>query len=169
MSIRRPWAVQLPDRRQDGWIRRIGRRTRHHERVPVYVDKSLVIGDNELEWRFSSSGGPGGQHANRAATRVELLWDIAESPSLTDGQRNRLRRRLGDTARVVAEDTRSQHRNRTIAMERLGDLCREALKAPPKRRKPTKPSRRAKKRRLDAKRQRGRTKKLRRNPTRDDY
>ncbi len=137
--------------------------------MPVYVNQSLVIGDDELEWRFSTSGGPGGQHANRANTRVELLWDIAGSPSLTERQRNRLRRRLGDTARVVADDTRSQHRNRSIAMERLGELCRDALKAPPKRRKPTKPSRRAKQRRVDAKRKRGETKKLRRNPTRHDY
>ncbi|MDH4277853.1 MAG: alternative ribosome rescue aminoacyl-tRNA hydrolase ArfB [Acidimicrobiia bacterium] len=137
--------------------------------MPVYVDKNLVIADDELEWRFTSSGGPGGQHANRANTRVELLWDIAGSPSLTERQRNRLTRRFGETVRVVADDTRSQYRNRTIAMDRLGDLCRDALKAPPKRRTPTKPSRRAKQRRIDAKRQRGRTKKLRQNPTRNDY
>ncbi len=141
----------------------------HDEHVPVYVNQSLVIGDDELEWRFTSSGGPGGQHANRANTRVELLWDITASPSLTERQRNRLRRRFGDTARVVADDTRSQHRNRTIAMDRLGDLCRDALKAPPKRRKPTKPSRRARQRRIDAKRKRGRKKELRRKPTSDDY
>jgi ribosome-associated protein len=137
--------------------------------VPVFVNQSLVIGDDELEWRFSSSGGPGGQHANRANTRVELLWDIAGSPTLTERQRNRLRRRFGDAARIVADDTRSQYRNRAIAMERLGDACRDALKAPPKRRKPTKPSRRAKQRRIDAKRKRGQTKKLRQNPTSRDY
>lgn len=136
--------------------------------MPIHVNQSLVIGDDELEWRFTSSGGPGGQHANRANTRVELLWDIDGSPSLSERQRNRLRRRLGDTVRVVADDTRSQHRNRTIAMDRLGALCREALKAPPKKRKPTKPSRRAKQRRLDAKRQRSRTKKLRQSPTRHE-
>lgn len=137
--------------------------------MPVYVDKNLVIADDELQWRFTSSGGPGGQHANRANTRVELLWDIAGSPSLTERQRNRLTRRFGESARVVADDTRSQHRNRAIAMDRLGDLCRDALKAPPKRRKPTKPSRRAKQRRIDTKRQRSHTKKLRQNPSRHDY
>lgn len=134
----------------------------------MYVNQSLVISDDELEWRFTPSGGPGGQHANRSNTRVELLWDIAGSPSLSDRQRNRLRRRFGDTVRVVADDHRSQYRNRVTATERLGELCREALKAPPKRRKKTKPSRRAKQRRVDAKRQRGKTKKLRQAPRHED-
>ncbi len=140
----------------------------HHEDMPVYVNQQLVIGDDELEWRFTPSGGPGGQHANRSNTRVELLWDIAGSPSLTDSQRNRLRRRLGDTARVVADDHRSQYRNRVTAAERLGDLCREALKPPPRKRRATKPSRRAQQRRVESKRRKGQTKRLRRKPSLDD-
>jgi len=141
---------------------------RHDGRVPVHVNKRLVIPDAELEWQFTTSGGPGGQHANKASTRVELTWNIVESTVVSDRERARLRARLGDVARVVADDTRSQHRNRSIALDRLGERCRAALAPPPKKRTPTKPSRRAKQRRLDAKRRHAQTKRLRQRPGRDD-
>jgi ribosome-associated protein len=136
--------------------------------MPVYVSDQLLIGDDELEWRFTPSGGPGGQHANKANTRVELSWDLASSASLTERQRTRLRARLGDTVRVVADDHRSQYRNRMVAGERLAEMCRRALAPPPKPRKPTKPSRGARKRRLESKRRAGQTKRLRRKPGLDD-
>ena len=135
--------------------------------MPAYVTKSLVIPDGELEWKFTPSGGPGGQHANRSNTRVELTWELARSQSLTDGQRTRLRSRFGDTVRIVVDDHRSQHRNRDIAVERLAEMCRQALTARRKARKPTKPSRRAKQRRMDSKTRLSDKKKLRRKPKPD--
>ena len=136
--------------------------------MPVYVSDQLLIADDELDWRFTPSGGPGGQHANKANTRVELSWDITASAAVTERQRNRLRSRLGDTVRVVADDHRSQYRNRMVATERLAEMCRKALAPPPKARKPTKPSKGARKRRLESKRKAGQTKRLRRKPGLDD-
>ena len=82
----------------------------------------------ELSWRFSRSGGPGGQHANTADTRVEVRFDIAGSPSLGPRQRARLLERLGPEVRVVASDERSQARNRDLAQRRLADRLRDALR-----------------------------------------
>jgi ribosome-associated protein len=127
------------------------------------VKPGLVIPGAELEWRFTPSGGPGGQHANRSATRVEVRFDIAGSPSLSDQQRSRLRERLGDEVRVVADDERSQLRNRALASERLAGRLAAAL-AVERKRRPTRPSRGAKERRLQAKRRQSDRKAARRRP-----
>ncbi|MFL6040443.1 MAG: alternative ribosome rescue aminoacyl-tRNA hydrolase ArfB [Gaiellales bacterium] len=129
------------------------------------------IPPSELELRFSRSGGPGGQHVNTSSTRVELVFDLAGSPSLTDDEKQRatrrLRRRLDSEGRlrVVAQDERSQLRNRELAMRRMADLLREALAPPPPpRRRPTRPSRAKAAERIDDKRRAGVRKRLRRPP-----
>lgn len=129
----------------------------------------VVIPSEELTWRFSTSGGPGGQHANRSATRVELRFDAAASSALTEKQVERLARRLGSTVVVViASDTRSQWRNRQTARHRLSEIVAEALRpdAAPRRKTRRPPS--ADRRRIDDKKARGRTKELRRKPPPDD-
>ncbi len=130
------------------------------------VSSRLVIPDAELVWRFGPSGGPGGQHANTANTRAELVFEIETSEVLTDGQRDRLRERYGPRIRVACDDHRSQHRNREVAAERLVERINEGLRRPTRRR-PTKPSRGSKERRLKAKKARSDTKARRRRPTID--
>jgi ribosome-associated protein len=115
------------------------------------VTPSLRIPLSEVQVRFSPSGGPGGQHANKVATRVELRFDVAGSPSLGPRQRARLLERLGPEVRVVADGERSQLRNRQAAVERLAERLAAALAVDTPRR-PTRPSRGAKERRLQAKR-----------------
>jgi ribosome-associated protein len=115
------------------------------------VTASVVIAVSELEWRFGPSGGPGGQHANRAHTRAEVRFDIETSPSLTEGQRNRLMKKLGSAVVVSADDERSQLRNRRLALDRLRLRLADALVVE-KPRRPTRPGRGAVERRLDAKR-----------------
>ena len=115
------------------------------------VTASVVIAVSELEWRFGPSGGPGGQHANRAHTRAEVRFDIETSPSLTEGQRNRLMKKLGSAVVVSADDERSQLRNRRLALDRLRLRLADALVVE-KSRRPTRPGRGAVERRLDAKR-----------------
>lgn len=127
------------------------------------VNRSLAIPLGELTWRFSRSGGPGGQHANTSDTRAEVVFDVAGSPSLDDRQRARLLERLGPEVRVVAADERSQTRNRSLALERLAQRLREALHVQTPRRA-TRPSAAAHRRRVDAKRRRSETKRLRRPP-----
>lgn len=121
------------------------------------VSSRLSIPVAELEWRFSRSGGPGGQHANTADTRVEVRFDVAGSPSLDESQRARLLERVGAEVRVVASDRRSQARNRQLALERLADRLAKALvvEAP---RRATRPTRGSVQRRLEAKRRRGQRK-----------
>jgi len=131
------------------------------------VNRSVVIPLDELEWRFSASGGPGGQHANTANTKVEVRFDVAASPALGPRQRDRLLEVLGPTVRVVATGRRSQLQNRELALERLRVKLAEALVVP-KHRVATKPSKGAKRRRLDAKRQHGDTKRGRQRPATDD-
>lgn len=114
------------------------------------VSRSLVIPAHELQWRFSRSGGPGGQHVNTADTRVELRYDIASSGALGPRQRGRLLEVLGPEVRVVASRERSQARNREAARRRLAEKLAAAL-VPPTPRRATKPSRSAKERRLDEK------------------
>ena len=125
------------------------------------VTPSCAVRMDELEWRFSASGGPGGQHVNTANTRAEVRFDIAASPSLGPRQRARLLERLGAEVRVVASDERSQLRNRELALERLRSRLAEGLQVERPRR-PTKPTRAAKEKRLEEKRQRSETKRRRR-------
>ncbi len=128
------------------------------------VSGGLTIPGTELAERFMPSGGPGGQHANRSNTRVELRFDVAASTTLSDSQRRRITEVLGDDVRVVVDDERSQHRNRDIARERLAGRLRNALRRETRRR-PTKPSRGARERRLKEKKRRSEIKAQRRRPT----
>ncbi|RLV49924.1 aminoacyl-tRNA hydrolase [Nocardioides mangrovicus] len=130
------------------------------------VPHGLVVPETDLVERFSRASGPGGQSVNTSDSRVELLLDPAATAALDDAQRARvLRATSGRALVVVAAEHRSQHRNRVAARERLGDRLREALAPPPLPRVPTKPSRAARRRRVEAKKQRGRTKALRQRPT----
>ncbi|MBN2112613.1 MAG: aminoacyl-tRNA hydrolase [Acidimicrobiia bacterium] len=135
---------------------------------PLRVTPGLVIPAEELQWRFDTSGGPGGQHANRSATRVELAFDVAASPAVPEPLRAILLERLGTrisggVLRLVVNESRSQWRNRQIARRRLADLLAEALR-PRRRRRPTRPSTAARLRRLADKRRRGEIKRDRRAP-----
>ena len=123
------------------------------------VTPTCVVRMDELDWRFSASGGPGGQHVNTANTRAEVRFDIAASPSLGPRQRARLLERFGPE-RVVASDERSQLRNRELALERLRARLAEALRVETPRR-PTKPTKASRERRLDDKRRRSETKRRR--------
>ncbi len=133
----------------------------------LIVTRSVKIPRHELQVSFSASGGPGGQHANKAATRVELRFDVADSSALSPGQRQRVIDRLGDEVRVVVDDERSQLRNRALAEERLVARLQSALHVERPRR-PTRPTKGSKKRRLEAKQRRGEIKRQRRRPGRDD-
>jgi ribosome-associated protein len=117
------------------------------------VNPCLRIPLEELEWRFSASSGPGGQHANTSNTRAEVRFDVLGSPSLGSVERERLLERLGPLVRVVASDERSQARNRDLALERLADRLASALEVETPRR-PTRPTLASKRRRLDDKRRR---------------
>ena len=137
-----------------------------HDPDRVRITSSLSIPLSELHFRFSPSGGPGGQHANKVATRAELRFDVAGSPTLGPRQRARLLEKLGPEIRVVADDERSQGRNRQLAVSKFRDRMAEALRVETPRR-PTRPSKGAKERRLTAKRHRSEKKRLRR-PDADD-
>lgn len=130
------------------------------------VSPSVTIPAAELRWRFSRSSGAGGQHVNTSDTRVELSWDLAGSSALDEQQKARARRRLGDALvdgviTIAASERRSQLRNREAAMARLAELVAEAVAPPPPPRRPTRPSRSSQQRRVDAKKRRGETKRLR--------
>lgn len=125
------------------------------------LPQGLVIPAAELVERFSRSPGPGGQSVNTTDTRVELIWDPGGSGVLDDRQRARVVARGEGPIVVVAHEHRSQHRNRMAARERLAARVRELLAPPPPPRRPTKPTRGSKERRLETKRQRGNTKRLR--------
>jgi ribosome-associated protein len=125
------------------------------------VSRSLVIPLEEFEWRFSGSGGPGGQHANTSNTRVECVFSIATSPSLGPRQREKLLARFGPVLRVVAADERSQLRNRDLALRRMSERLAAGL-VEERRRISTKPTRASKERRLQTKRVRSATKQQRR-------
>ena len=135
----------------------------------VRVSDALLIPGEELELRASRAGGPGGQHVNTTSSRVELRWDVRASSALTDVQRARLLDRLAhrltnDCVLVLpASEHRSQHRNREAALGRLATIVAEALEVPRERR-PTRPTRSARRRRLETKRIRSTTKELRRRP-----
>lgn len=117
----------------------------------------------EIELRTSRSSGPGGQHAQKTETRVEAVFDVAASGALSPAQKKRVLAKAGPVLRAVAQDERSQLRNKELAVERLTETLREALRVP-RRRVPTKPSKASKARRLDEKKRRGETKRLRRPP-----
>jgi len=127
------------------------------------VSPTCRIPLDELEWRFSASGGPGGQHVNTSNTKAEVRFDIDASPSLGPRQRARLLERLGPVVRVAASDERSQARNRQLALERLRARLADALHVEPPRR-PTRPSRSAREKRMGAKRRRGDIKRGRGRP-----
>ena len=131
------------------------------------VTRSLSIPLSELEWKFSGAGGPGGQHANTANTRVEVRFAVDRSPSLSPHQRARLLDRIGPLARVVVSDERSQARNRQLALDRLGARLAEALQVR-RHRRPTAPTRGSRERRLTDKRKRGDVKRLRDDGAGDD-
>ncbi len=135
--------------------------------VALHVRGSLAVPDVELQWRFSRSSGPGGQGVNTTDSRVELSFDVAASPTLSDGQRARITERLAHrlvdgVLTVAASEHRSQRRNREAARVRLAALLRNALQPDPPPRRATRPSRGARERRLAEKRQRGEVKRLRR-------
>ena len=127
----------------------------------------MQVPPEEVSVKFSRSGGPGGQHANTSETRVELAWDVAGSTAVTDAQRALLLERLGPVVRAVAEDTRSQARNRDLAFDRLAAKVAAALLVARPRRA-TRPSRGAVERRLAAKRRTGERKRGRRSDPSDD-
>jgi ribosome-associated protein len=129
----------------------------------IRVTRSVLLPVAEIDFRFSRSSGPGGQHANRSETRVEALFDVESSRALTAVQKRRVVARTGPTIRAVAQDERSQWRNRELATERIVEQLREALKVE-RRRKPTKPSAASRERRLEDKRRRSQTKRMRRSP-----
>jgi ribosome-associated protein len=133
------------------------------ERESIRVTRSVSVPVSEIELRVSRSSGPGGQHAQKSSTRVEAVFDVEASEALTDVQKRRVVARVGDTIRAVAQDERSQLRNRELATERLVEKLRAAL-AVPRRRVPTSPSAAARERRLAAKKRRGEKKRLRRPP-----
>ena len=129
----------------------------------IRVTRSVSIPRSEIELRFSRSSGPGGQHAQKSDTRVEAVFDVEASSALTEAQKRRVLAKAGPVLRAVAQDERSQWRNRELALERLADALRAALKVQRKR-KPTRPSKTAVERRLETKRRRAATKRLRRPP-----
>lgn len=133
----------------------------------IRIGRTSQIPPEELEWRFSASGGPGGQHANTSNTRVELVFDVNSSKSLGPRQRARILERLGPVVRVVASDTRSQARNRELAVERLRSRLAGALKIE-RRRQPTSPTVASKERRLEEKHKRSEVKRTRRRPDKDE-
>jgi ribosome-associated protein len=126
----------------------------------IRVTRTVELPLSDVDFRTSRSSGPGGQHAQKTETRVEALLDIERSAALSDVQKRRVINRVGPVLRAIAQDERSQARNRDLAVERLVAQLREALRVPRKRR-PTKPSKAAVQRRLDEKRRRSRLKQQR--------
>jgi ribosome-associated protein len=129
----------------------------------IRVTRSVSLPLSEIELRTSRSSGPGGQHANTAETRVEARFDVERSSALTPAQKRRVVAKAGSVLRAVAQDERSQWRNRTLAVERLVDQLREALRVP-RARVATQPTGRARERRLAEKKRRGEVKRLRGTP-----
>jgi ribosome-associated protein len=117
---------------------------------------------SEIAFRFSRSSGPGGQHAQKSSTRAEALFDVAESAGLSEAERKRVLAKLGPVVRAIAQDERSQLRNRELAADRILEQLAEAVKVR-RRRRPTKPTASSREQRMDDKRRRGETKRLRRN------
>jgi ribosome-associated protein len=131
------------------------------------ITNDVAIPLDEIALRASRSSGPGGQHANVTASRIEASFDVAASATLDDEQKRRISARCGPVVRAVAQDARGQARNRELALERLAARLRRAL-AVPRARRPTAPTRSARSARLEAKRRRGQRKRDRRRPANDD-
>jgi ribosome-associated protein len=127
----------------------------------IRVTRSVVVPLGEIDLRFSRSSGPGGQHAQKSETRVEAVFDVEASTALTPVQKRRVIARAGPVLRAVAQDERSQWQNRELAIERIADQLRDALRVR-RRRVATKPTAASVERRLEQKRRRSRTKRLRR-------
>jgi ribosome-associated protein len=132
----------------------------------LHVRAGLTLPLSEIELRTSRSSGPGGQHANVTASRVEASFDVAASETLSDAQRARISAKLGPRVTASAQDTRSQHRNRELALERLASRLAHALEVRRPRTK-TRPTRSSQKRRVDSKKRRGAIKRDRRRPDLD--
>jgi ribosome-associated protein len=130
----------------------------------IRVTRSVTLPLEEILLRFSRSSGPGGQHAQRTETRVEAVFDVEASTALTPAQKRRVVARAGPVLRAVAQDERSQWRNRELATERLVQALREALKVE-RRRRPTAPTPASRERRLEQKKRRSEVKRLRRPPS----
>ena len=133
----------------------------------MWISRDVAVPLREVVLRTSRSSGPGGQHANVTESRVEAVFDVAASASLSDAQRARIMARCGPVVRAVAQDARSQARNRELALERLRTRLTHALEVQ-RTRRPTKPSAGAKARRVEAKRRLSRRKRDRRRPPDDD-
>jgi ribosome-associated protein len=133
------------------------------ERESIRVTRSVSLPVSEITIRVSRSSGPGGQHAQKSSTRVEAVFDVEASGALTDTQKRRVLARTGPVLRAIAQDERSQLRNRELAVERLAEKLRAAL-AVPRRRVPTRPGAAARERRMTEKKRRSRVKKLRGQP-----
>lgn len=131
------------------------------------IDEGLSIPLAEIELRASRSSGPGGQHANVTASRVEAVFDVWASATLDEARRQRLTERAGAVVTAVAQESRGQARNRELALERLAEKIAAGLVVP-RRRRPTRPGRAAKQRRLERKRQMGERKRQRRRPAAED-
>ena len=135
----------------------------------IRINRTVSIDESELEFSFARSGGPGGQHANTSSTKVELRWNVDESAALNDQQRDLVRRRLANRINtdgvlvLQSSEHRSQTRNREAVIARFATLLADALTVRASRR-PTKPTRAARQRRLESKRQRSETKALRKDP-----
>ena len=127
------------------------------------MTRSVSLPRSEIDYRFSRSSGPGGQHAQKSDTRVEASFDVETSSALSEAQKRRVVGKAGPVLRAVAQDERSQWRNRELATERLVESLRQALKVE-RRRRPTKPTKASRERRLESKRRRSDTKRLRRPP-----
>ena len=129
----------------------------------IRVTRSVTLPLSEVQFRTSRSSGPGGQHAQKSETRVEAIFDVEGSAALTESQKRRVIAKAGPVLRALAQDERSQLRNRELALERLVESLRQALKVR-RRRLATKPTAAARERRLEQKRRRSQTKRLRRPP-----
>jgi ribosome-associated protein len=133
----------------------------------MVVNRELAVPLSEVELRASRSSGPGGQHANVTASRVDAVFDVEASGALTDAQRERLRARYGNRVTAVAQDARGQARNRELALERLREKLAEGLVVR-KRRRPTKPSKAAREKRLESKRRTAERKRSRKPPSTEE-
>ena len=127
------------------------------------MTRTVALPLGEIRLRTSRSSGPGGQHAQKSETRVEAIFDVEASSALSDAQKKRVLAKAGPVLRAIAQDERSQLRNKELAVERVVEALREALRVP-RHRTPTKPTKASRERRLESKKRRGETKKLRRAP-----